>query len=267
LSILADTCLLPPQITGDRVEDNILDGLRRILGQHWPNSERCAFELPADVCGPRPRTDVEAQTILVTGDPDQGTFSNFSRSRLTGCLQVDADDNLIEVADKLTGLVRNDLLFVSLKSRSAYDNRLAVHLCDKLNMLFNTGVITGSAIRSALVEALQNAIVHGNLELPTPEIQDASGFEKFASRINERLQDKTLGGRAVDVEMWKMENSLYISVTDQGRGFDLDAKDRMDDPDDVSGTPYTGRGHLIIEKMADRMWVDQGGRRTIMRFD
>lgn len=264
---MADKCLLPPQIVGDRVEDNVLDGLRRVLHKHWSNSQSCAFDAPANVCGPQLRTDFDSNTVLVTADPDNGTFSNFSRSRLTGCLQVDADDNLIEVANKLVGLVRNDLLFVSLKSRSAYDIRLAVHLCEKLNNLFNVEEVTGAAIRSALVEVLQNAIVHGNLELPSPDIQDASGFEKFASRINERLQDKTLGGRTVDVGMWKMENSLYLSVTDQGGGFDLDAKDRMGDPDDRSVTPYTGRGQLIIQKMADQMWVDQGGRRTIMRFD
>lgn len=264
---MAEKCLLPHQIIGDRVEEHILGGLRRALDKQRPETAKCTVELPADVTGPRPCSNVTDHIILVAAEPDENTFTNFARSRLSGCFQIEADGNLDAAAGKLAGMVRHDLLFVSLNSATAYGSRLAVHLCEKLNNLFAIEEAMRVTIKSALVEALQNAIVHGNLELPSPNIQKIPDFEKFASRINERLQDDTLASRSIDVGMWKMENAFFISVTDQGCGFDLDAKDRMSDPDAMPGKQYTGRGRLIMREMSSRMWVDQGGRRTIMRFD
>lgn len=258
---------LPPRLIGDRVSDDILDRIGTSFRTLWPESENIALPQPDEAALAPRRSETAEDEILVSLDPDDQTFARFNGSSIIGIHQVQAGDRFDDAAIKLTRLARNDLIFVSLTSRSAYGSRLVAHLSEKIDLLFGLKERLRLAVRTSLIEALQNAIVHGNLELPSPSVEEISDFGRFASRINERLQDKILGGRAIDIGVWKVENSLYVSITDHGKGFDLDAGDQMNAPDGECGRQYTGRGRMIMQEMTSRIWVDQGGRRTTMRFD
>ena len=90
----------------------------------------------------------------------------------------------------------------------------------------------------ASTEALLNAIHHGNKE-------DRSKPIKVVSTIE--------------------DNTLTISVIDQGEGFDVDALPDPTDPENIE--KLNGRGIFIIQNLTDEVEFDNNGATISMEFD
>lgn len=114
-----------------------------------------------------------------------------------------------------------------------------------------------------LGEALSNAVMHGNLEVPAHLRIDAKGFQMFRQVMHERLQDPVLACRRIEISMVpRGDDHLVLTVSDQGRGFDLAAQ--LNHP--VDSAAKSGRGLGLISRICASLFAEDGGRTLVMTF-
>lgn len=105
-----------------------------------------------------------------------------------------------------------------------------------------------------LSEALANAVIHGNLEVPSSLKQD--DWTKFDALLAERESDPAYAERTVSVSYERSEDRLSFVIADQGRGFDPSG---LPDPNDPAAMLSSGRGLLLIRSFMDEVsWNDTG---------
>lgn len=112
----------------------------------------------------------------------------------------------------------------------------------------------------AMTEAVTNAIVHGNYELDSAiKNRDAHAFREL---LEARSADHRYSGRTVDIQAKYNGPSCVWTISDQGRGFDVDAALEKLDSDDPETLLSSGRGIAIMKAFLDDVqWLDHG--RTI----
>lgn len=91
-----------------------------------------------------------------------------------------------------------------------------------------------STISVAALQAVENAIVHGNL----------CNIEK-----------------KVTVSLGTCKGGIFVEVTDEGSGFDISCYGYL-----PSGNESTGEGIFVMHSLADRMNFSDGGRKVRMEF-
>ena len=117
----------------------------------------------------------------------------------------------------------------------------------------------------ALHEALTNSVVHGNLELSS-ELKERSG-NAFAEALAQRAADPQYGLRPVDVHVEYDGERCRWTLTDQGRGFDVErVLARAADPD-PEVLLASGRGILMMRSFLDDVRYEAGGRRVVLTLD
>jgi anti-sigma regulatory factor (Ser/Thr protein kinase) len=113
----------------------------------------------------------------------------------------------------------------------------------------------------ALHEALTNAVIHGNLEIPSALKDHGEGV--FADAVAARCADPRYSGRVVDVVAEVDEAGVRWVVTDEGPGFDTEAALlRLEEEADPL-RPY-GRGLALMRAFVDGMRYEAGGRRLVL---
>ncbi len=117
-----------------------------------------------------------------------------------------------------------------------------------------------------LNEIILNAIVHGNLELPSAIKDKESGSRIFKEKIKEREKLAPYKDREVTVTLAQFSNSIQIDVLDQGLGFDpSDLKNSAKDPESLL-SPH-GRGITMTKFAFDVVEFDfpeQGGTQATL---
>lgn len=115
---------------------------------------------------------------------------------------------------------------------------------------------TAGNISLALVEAIDNAMIHGNLEISSDVIEE-KGIKGFNSEIEKRKSNKTLGNRKVSIS-YELDNKFveYV-IEDEGPGFDYSSLPDPRDPENFYKN--SGRGLLIIRTLMDEVdWNETG---------
>lgn len=129
-------------------------------------------------------------------------------------------------------------------------NSLKIHylpLCRKYNL-------DEFRINLCLIEALTNAIIHGNFEIDS-RIKEES-WEAFEQMIHDREQSIDYAEREVIVRARINSQSLEFEIEDEGNGFDYQALPDFTDPRNLS---YSGRGLFLIHSFMDAVsWNDKG---------
>lgn len=113
------------------------------------------------------------------------------------------------------------------------------------------------SVTLAVHEAILNAIIHGNLGVPSSlKNDDAPHFERL---LEERRRDPTYGQRAVRIEYRADRTYAEYMIEDEGDGFDFR---KLPHPNDSSAMlEVSGRGLLIIRlTMSEVSWNDRGNR-------
>ncbi|OYD82647.1 ATP-binding protein [Azospirillum brasilense] len=152
--------------------------------------------------------------------------------------------------------------YLSLTTGTAYGLQCAVLVCDELT---RRGVLTPERrgnVELCLHEAIANAIVHGNLGIPSATKEQPEGYRLFSRLLRERLGDGTVRQRRIDIFARWTADSLSIAVVDQGNGFDAAAL-----PQDTDSGAHSGRGFVFMRALARRIHVTDGGRCTLLQFD
>jgi anti-sigma regulatory factor (Ser/Thr protein kinase) len=114
----------------------------------------------------------------------------------------------------------------------------------------------------ALHEALNNALVHGNLEISSGLKEAGDGA--FARALAARAADPAYAGRTVDVFVDYDGGRCRWAITDQGRGFDVEAVVGRPADDDPEALLASGRGILLMRSFMDDVRYEAGGRRVIL---
>lgn len=112
----------------------------------------------------------------------------------------------------------------------------------------------------AIHEALQNAIMHGNLEISSA--QRTSDLESYKKLVTERRQTPPYSNRCVYMNMFISQQSIIFIVRDEGPGFDVS---QLPDPTSPSNLgKLSGRGVFLIRALMDEVNFNKIGNQITM---
>lgn len=131
-----------------------------------------------------------------------------------------------DALDTLLGSLRHTgeeiLLALSLHTLSAYEHDVSAAIT---GAMLRQGLITAdmvSRLRTALHEAVANALIHGNLELPSPRRDELNDFVSFGDAISARLADPAYARRRLSVVVCAPADPaerLRLHIHNEGPGF------------------------------------------------
>jgi CheY-like chemotaxis protein len=113
----------------------------------------------------------------------------------------------------------------------------------------------------ALVEAVSNAMIHGNLEVDS-SLRDVS-HEAYERKIAERRAEPAYAGRRIRCEARESANAIEYAIHDQGPGFDPSGLPDPRDPENL--LKLSGRGILLIRTFMDEVEFLNAGATIVMR--
>jgi anti-sigma regulatory factor (Ser/Thr protein kinase) len=141
---------------------------------------------------------------------------------------------------------------------------------DMADLLARRAVETGAVseqragqLTLVLIEALVNAVVHGNLDVPSALKE--SPDDAFSRTVAQRSNDPDYSGRLVDIHIEYDGERLTWTITDEGRGFDVEARLRRlneTSPEDLALS--SGRGIMLMRAFTDGLEWSLGGREVRM---
>jgi anti-sigma regulatory factor (Ser/Thr protein kinase) len=134
-------------------------------------------------------------------------------------------------------------------TRTALENRmLAMGWLDEAE---------NARVTMAFTEALTNAILHGNLGIPSSN--KSGSLEKSKEyRVSPDYQ-------TVDVTLTVTENKIEVQIQDHGKGFDTS---KLPAEEDVTGANImhtSGRGYFLMRHGFDSVVFEDEGRRVVMK--
>lgn len=176
----------------------------------------------------------------------------------------------------LRAAVVRDRTQLRIPSRVDWIELAVMYLANKAESLGACEHDRHGKLVTALTEAVTNAIVHGNLEIPSALKESVDGA--FARTLAERSMDPHYASRLIDVDMEYDGQRCRWSITDQGRGFDvekvlrrLDGDDPGADPDSPDFDPASllasGRGIMLMRAFLDDVQWSMGGRRVTLAIE
>jgi anti-sigma regulatory factor (Ser/Thr protein kinase) len=165
----------------------------------------------------------------------------------------------------LPSLVHAEQTLVRLPSRPHWVEPTVEYLRQKALLCGACAESRSGKLLLALQEALVNAVVHGNLELSS-ELKERDDHS-FAEALAQRAADPELSSRLVDVLVEYDGRRCRWIITDQGKGFDVDAILRRLESDDPEVLLASGRGILIMRSFLDGVKYENGGRRLILTLN
>jgi CheY-like chemotaxis protein/anti-anti-sigma regulatory factor len=107
----------------------------------------------------------------------------------------------------------------------------------------------------ALRETLVNAVIHGNLQIPSElRHQDANGYRRC---LDERQHQSPYKDRHVQITVRETRKEVVYTVRDEGPGFNTGGLPDTADPDNVKRA--TGRGLYLIRTFTDEVKFNEAG--------
>jgi CheY-like chemotaxis protein/anti-sigma regulatory factor (Ser/Thr protein kinase) len=113
----------------------------------------------------------------------------------------------------------------------------------------------------ALMEALTNAIIHGNLEVSSGLRRDHR--EEFDRLLERRRQEEPYCNRRVHLTARESRRQVEYVIEDQGPGFNPTESPDPTTPENMEGV--TGRGLMLIRTFMDTVEFNNTGNRITMK--
>ena len=112
-----------------------------------------------------------------------------------------------------------------------------------------------------LHEALTNALVHGNLEVPSSVKEES--WAKFNDLVEARESEPQFSERTVLLNYFATDQQLVFEIEDEGTGFDIS---KLPDPGEPASMLFSGRGILLIRMFMDEVnWNTKGNKITMVK--
>ena len=159
------------------------------------------------------------------------------------------------------GYLDGAALKFNLPSDPGLVHALAAFLQDNLAQLDFASEAIRTQIGVALMEALDNAIVHGNLEVESDLRRQSRQF--YQRRIAERRAAAPYASRRLYLEVERDSDAVEYRIEDEGPGFDVN---RLPDPVSPENLLNVyGRGVLLMRTFMDEVRYEGRGNRLILR--
>jgi DNA-binding response OmpR family regulator len=145
------------------------------------------------------------------------------------------------------------------------DETLAAKVISRLEMtlieldLFDDG--GRMQVAMALDEAILNAMVHGNLEVPS-SLREIDGGKPYFDLIGQRKSESPYKDRRVNISLEADNDKATFIVRDEGPGFEL--SNLRDATDDEHLEGCGGRGLLMIDAFMDEVRYNECGNEITM---
>lgn len=114
-----------------------------------------------------------------------------------------------------------------------------------------------SRLTIVLTEALTNAVVHGNLGISSELKEDG---DAFAIELSRKSSQPDLAAKPVTIDAEYDGNAVTWTITDQGKGFDVQSFLKKLDDDGPDLDLLSGRGVMLIRAFVDDVSWDMDGR-------
>lgn len=218
-------------------------------------------------CAPADPENGLERSVLLAIAPDEAVFERAVSQPFIGLVEIDPEEPIADTIALITGYLSECDWFFNVSSRHMFGSTLtgqvSARLCQEADLIEDKE----HRVLTVLTEAVSNAIIHGNLELQSPDLDSLDAIDAFHAEIGKRLADPVFGRRRVCLRAWRDLACLSIDVMDQGNGYDTSfLEDRISAEMSGVSSKKTGRGLLAIHKFADDVTVDQDGRRSRFRF-
>ena len=204
-----------------------------------------------------------AAAALLSGVAEEAAVRRGLAAPFQGFREL-GEEGVLGVGFRCLETARAGGLALSLLTRQAYGLNTLDLVSEAIRR--NLGVPPSEAadlIDICIGEALGNAVIHGNLGIPSHLRTTAEGFEEFRAELRERLADPILACRRVEICVQpRGKDHLSVSVSDQGCGFDLAGQLARG----VQSTAKCGRGLGLIRKLCASVLGEDGGRTLVMTF-
>lgn len=201
---------------------------------------------------------------------EQGASSYVPKSQLGDSL-LDTVESVLALAsaDRRHERVQECMTYNESRFKLSNDPALIPPLVQDLQQLVTrmglcdeTGRIR---IGVAIEEALVNALYHGNLELTTEQLQDASADllkEDGVDIIQQRKQQSPYNERKLYLDAKITEREATFSIRDEGPGYNAGAQI---DPADPTGLQREGgRGLVLMRTFMDEVRVNEQGNEVTL---
>jgi DNA-binding response OmpR family regulator/anti-sigma regulatory factor (Ser/Thr protein kinase) len=171
--------------------------------------------------------------------------------------------NLLHLAKEKSQLKKYVTQFqIVIPSQMKFVNQVIHFLGDCYQSICKTHNLNTYHIEISLIESLTNAIIHGNLEVPSHLKQN--NWDKFDDLVKERESIPEYADRKVTLNFRRDDHQIEFEIEDQGQGFDLLI---VPDPTTTEGLllPH-GRGLMLIRSFMDQVnWNDKGNCITMVK--
>ncbi len=155
-------------------------------------------------------------------------------------------------------LVQADASMLSIPSRLEWVGRTAEFLKSRSTASGACTLEKADRLALALHEALTNAIVHGNLGVPSSLKEESP--DAFARLLASKSADPVLADRRVGIRYCFDGKRCTIAITDQGAGFDHRKWIAGIESDEEVSPLSSGRGILMMRALVDQVEYRSGGR-------
>ncbi len=144
---------------------------------------------------------------------------------------------------------------ITIPSQTKFNAKVIHRLCGILNSIYQLYRISPMQWALCLGEALNNAIIHGNLEVPSSLKEES--WDDFQEMVEQREAQPEYGGKSVTLTCQLTHQRLEIAVQDQGKGFNPQELPGPTDPENLLST--TGRGVFLIRMFMDEVTWNESG--------
>lgn len=150
---------------------------------------------------------------------------------------------------------------VRLPSDVSHVPSLATFLSEHAVVIGRCAPKRESHLATALTEALTNAVVHGNLEVSSDH-RDENCEEGYHSLVKQRQQESPYCNRIVEVVTSVQNGKISWTISDEGRGFDVNELPDPTDPENLFRC--SGRGVLLMNAFSDELEYNDTGNQVTL---
>lgn len=173
---------------------------------------------------------------------------------------IDADDP--GAADGALPVVgRHDHIHMTLRTARAFQLEVAPLFCEALVTRGWVGTRRRADVELCVHEAVNNAIVHGNLGIRGGPSEDPATFDRFFAEVRSGLADPLRARRRLRLDAAWDGSAVEVRVGDEGEGFQPTAAGLPRAP-----AAKSGRGLHLMRELSDALSFDDDGRSVCLRF-
>ena len=173
---------------------------------------------------------------------------------------------VLEVADatkkqsQVLGSLRSRVAHFELTNDATLFTHLVANLVDSLQVIGFGTESDRTQIGIALMEALSNALIHGNLELDSDLRK--SDREKFDDLLFSRSKEEPYRSRLIHCTVSETPKKVTYVIRDEGKGFDPNCLPDPTVPENL--LEVCGRGVMLIRTFMDSVEYSQKGNEITM---